>query len=210
MPIHRSLVAVLEPAYAPCPAFQGACVDMRWDPQHGHVPRGFSGAQGTREEIELVLVVAEPGDPYKGESYGPSTYPLYEAPKPWGQSSDQYHRNLRSLLSACWPGLPEAQLRRRVWITESVLCSAATEGGRIASRSAAECSRRYLLPQLTLLSHATVAAFGSKAQSRLKAVGFQNYLRAFALAPPGCNFKGAKESWLQVAHEVRRRRAGRG
>lgn|SRR6266498_643166 len=55
------LIQSLLPAHAPCVHFSGACAEiMRWKPAQGHVPRGFCGATGNLEEVELVLVTAEP------------------------------------------------------------------------------------------------------------------------------------------------------
>lgn len=70
MKLNQSLVELLAPAYAPCAGFSDKCREMRWNPAEGHVPRGFVGAAGSPEEIELVLVCAEPGDPHQGETHG--------------------------------------------------------------------------------------------------------------------------------------------
>jgi hypothetical protein len=59
----------LRDAFAPCPAVGRQCRDARWSPREGHVPRGFLGAIGQLSEVELVLVVAEPGDPLAGEDH---------------------------------------------------------------------------------------------------------------------------------------------
>ena len=61
----KEIIDILLPAYSPCSGFEGACRRMAtWDPQKGHVPRGFVGATSSLEEVEVVLLVAEPGDPY--------------------------------------------------------------------------------------------------------------------------------------------------
>ncbi|MBI5142015.1 MAG: hypothetical protein HZA20_07455 [Nitrospirae bacterium] len=61
----------------------------------------------------------------------------------------------------------------------------------------------HLSKQLELLPHALVVALGGKAQKRLRSIGFTEFLPAFAAAPPGCNFAGAKESWEQIPIELR-------
>jgi len=65
---------LLLPAYAPCTHFGGACKGVaKWDTGKGYAPRGFVGALGSLDEVELVLVAAEPGDPLPGETHeGPS------------------------------------------------------------------------------------------------------------------------------------------
>jgi len=67
MSVPPQLAKILEPAY-PCPEFEARCKSiMRWEPKAGHVPRGYYGAIGNLDEVELILVVAEPGDPHAGE-----------------------------------------------------------------------------------------------------------------------------------------------
>src|SRR5436305_10545868 len=64
------LLKILESAHAPCPNFQGVCGGcMRWKPGVGHVPRAFGGARGGANDVKLVIVNAEPGDPADSESY---------------------------------------------------------------------------------------------------------------------------------------------
>jgi len=198
---------VLLAAYQPCPGFAGACRDMRWNPEAGHVPRGFCGAAGEPAEVELVLVMAEPGDPHDGESH-PSNpeaalASVYDyAYKCYANGKDQYHRNVRTILDLCFPGTSFDEQMRRTWMTESVLCSASKEGASVPKPVAAACRSQYLERQLALFPQAVVVALGGKAAKRLRG---RAYISAFAAAPPGCNFKGARESWEVVAAAVRRR-----
>jgi hypothetical protein len=70
------LAEVLTPLFGPCPAFAGACRGVtRWNPSAGHVPRAFRGAIGMAEDVRLVLVCAEPGDPFPEESYAANATP---------------------------------------------------------------------------------------------------------------------------------------
>ena len=80
------------------------------------------------------------------------------------------------------------------------------QGGSISKHSAMECARRYLLPQLNLLSRALVVALGAKARDRLNAVGYRRFLAVSAVAPPGCNFAGARESWDKIPTALQRTR----
>jgi hypothetical protein len=115
----KSCGRFLLPAYAPCPNFGGACAGVaRWCPGKGHVPRGFLGALGCLDEIELVLVAAEPGNPLEGETYE-GTDPddfldrcAEEAYRDFDQAfrdSDRnkdFHRNIRRwILDKCFPNL---------------------------------------------------------------------------------------------------------
>ncbi len=203
--LNSQLKKILEPAYAPCPGFSDTCFDMRWDPKTGHVPRGFRGATGTIAEIELVLVYAEPGDPQPGETHEGLASAYDFANRSFAAGTDLFHRNVTFILDSCWPELSLEEQLRKVWMTESVLCSAAKEGGHVRGQVAKECGKRYLLKQLELVPDALVVALGNKARNRLVALGFFNFLAVKSVAPPGCNFRGARESWAQIAERLKAR-----
>ncbi len=203
--LNRALEQVLAPAYRPCSGFASPCKEMRWNPNAGHIPRGFAGATGTTEAIELVLVFAEPGDPQPGETHTGLQSAYDYALTAFETGMTLFHRNVRYILDACWPGLSFKQQMKRAWLTESVLCSAVREGGTVRAATARECGRRYLTAQLNLLPNAIVAALGGKAASRLRTAGMTGFLEAAAVAPPGCNFAGARESWEAVARAVHHR-----
>lgn len=209
---HPQLVSLLLQAYAPCPAFSQACQSMTWDPARGHVPRGFCGATGQLEEVELVLVCAEPGDPQDDESHAPdgsafehlrSAYVYaYDCFK---NGKDLFHKNIRRILDSCFPGLSFDYQLRRVWITESVLCSASQEGGPVPVRVGRECRARYLDGQLALFPRATVVALGKKAADRL--AGTPGLIQVDAAAPPRGGTNAARESWKIIAERVQAARA---
>lgn len=207
---HPDLLRILSPAYEPCPGFQGACRAMRWIPADGHVPRGFAGATGSLDEVRLVLVTAEPGDPHMDERYtqGPPSEVLaaaarraYEA---FRTGRDLYHRNLRYLLDGCFPGLPFDQQMRHTWITDAVLCSADREGLAVSRAIELECRSRYLEAQLRLFPSALVVTLGGKARYRLR--DWPGTVTAFSVAPPGSNYSGARPSWDSVIAEFHARR----
>lgn len=200
------LISILSPAYAPCQGFAEECIEMRWRPDAGHVPRGFSGACGNLEEVEVVIVVAEPGDPHRLEKHTGLESAYKYAWQCFENSKDLYHRNFRYFVNLCFPNVTFYEQMKKVWLTESVLCSAPLETGPLRSKGAEYCIERYLLPQLRLFPNAKVVAFGGKAQSRLK--GKVLFHSARALAPPGCNHKGSRESWQQVAEMIRATRRG--
>jgi hypothetical protein len=119
---------------------------------------------------------------------------------------DLFHRNVRRILDLCWPGLPFDLLMRKVWITESVLCSAVASTGPVPRSVCRTCGERYLLRQLEVLSSAVVVALGSKASDRLTALGVTEHVSAWSAAPPGCNRKEAADSWNKIAEAVQLRR----
>ena len=200
---------ILLPAYNPCSGFQGACKGVAtWNPKQGHVPRGFIGAIGSLDEVQLVLLVAEPGDPHGEESYVLDDEPMTQISEyvssVYQTGKDLYHRNLRLLLDLVFPNETLEQQLRKVWITETYLCSAQKEGGSVPRLSERGCSERFLAKQLELFKDRPVIALGRKAQHRAKAYS-PNLIEAYSVAPPGCNFKPARPSWEAAAKEARRR-----
>jgi hypothetical protein len=200
----RELLKILEPAYK-CAEFDLACSEMRWNPVQGHVPRGFYGATGSHDEVELILIFAEPGDPHQSEQHSGLESAYKYAAHGFEHGTDLFHRNVLKILNDCWPSLTFAEKMRKVWLTDSVLCSARTEGGVVTATAALACGNRYLRRQIELFPNALVVAFGSKAKTRLKRLGLDNYESAFAVAPPGCNRKEAAESWRAIVAKVRQR-----
>lgn len=202
--MNKSLAKILKPAYGPCPAFSGPCAEMRWNPDEGHVPRGFLGATGTLSEVELVLVFAEPGDPQESEAHTGLKSAYDFATYAFRTGMDLFHRNVREILSLCWPHLDFGEQLRKVWMTESVLCSAKTEGGAVKAAVWRECGNRYLRKQINFFPNALIVALGSKARTRLHKLGLQGVLSVYAAAPPGCNRPQARESWKRIPAALRR------
>jgi hypothetical protein len=207
------LVAILEPAFQPCRQFQGACADVaRWDLDAGYAPRGFVGAFGTCDDIDLVLVVAEPANPLTGERYttegAPRTLMAQAAATAFEhleQAGSVIHRNMRSILDSCWPGTPLRNQLEHAWITQSHLCSASRPGASVPARSANACARDYLAPQLRLLHNRAIVACGSKAQERMRRMGIA-FLPVRAPGKPGGNQRASRESWQAIPGYVERYR----
>ena len=206
MKLNASLVEILSPAYR-CPEFDGLCAgEMRWLPEAGHVPRGFAGATGLIEEVELILLVAEPGDPRYGEAHEGLRTAYDYAMNSLRTSRDPFHKNVRKILDLCWPGLCFEDQMRKTWLTESVLCSAQKSTGPVTDESSRSCGQRYLLAQLALFPKALLVALGGKARDRLLALEVRNFVSAFAVGRPGCYQAGALPSWEAVALELAKRR----
>jgi hypothetical protein len=203
----QDLIDILLPAFGPCPEIQGNCRDsVRWSPQHGHVPRGFRGATGRLDEIRLVLVCAEPGDPYEDERHDGATaldklrsaYTL----SCWHleKARDTFGLKIQEILNIAFPTLNLAEQMRRTWITESVLCSAASECAPVSPKVERACRSHFLLAQLDCLRRVRpdvrVVALGKKAQNRLR--GVPGVRCASAAAPPEGNKPRARESWVRA------------
>ncbi len=186
---NAALKAIFLPAFAPCDSFGRDCSTMGWDPARGHIPRGFFGATGDLEDVRLVLVCAEPGDPHPSESHsGDSPEEMFRSAYDYAYDcfkagTDLFHRNVRLILNLCFPGTTFDEQMRHAWVTESVLCSARIEGGNVPTVTARACRARYLERQLELLPNAVVVALGAKARDRL--AGYKReVLAATAAAPP--------------------------
>lgn len=198
-------------AYNPCPGFTENCSRMRWNPQEGHVPRGFCGATGELSDVKLILVCAEPGDPHISENHEAdgTANGIFESVYQYSWSSlskgkDLFHINMRKILDFCFPGQILDDQMTKTWITDSVLCSAEIEGGGIPTEAVEECTKRFLKKQISLFPNAIIVALGKKAGNRLRKAGIEKYYKAFAAAPPGCNYKGAKESWKMIANYIKK------
>lgn len=177
---------------------------MRWDPKNGHIPRGFLGATGKLSDVELVLVFAEPGDPQPGD-HQTMDEALAHAYRSFKSGNGVFHQKARAFLDLCWPGLAFDDQLKRIWVTESVLCSAERTTGPVPRQIELECGLRYLKQQLSLFPKALVVALGNKAQSRLKRLGIQQFEKAHAFGLPGCNQKEALPSWVRVAQLLKGR-----
>ena len=205
---HPGLVRVLRGAYR-CPHVRshgGACLESRWHPEAGHVPRGFLGATGALEDVELIMVLAEPGNPQSDladprwkEAYDSSL----DAPAMVRQAAEfvyrcyaerrgPAHRHGRDFLDRRFQGMPFADQLRRVWITEARLCSLDVSGGAGTVEHYRQCGRDYLAPQLALLPQARIVAFGSKAIAAMKR-RHRPSIGAHALTPR--DVKRARRTW---------------
>lgn len=203
------LLDILEPAYSPCPSFFGACEKTAtWRPRLGHVPRGFLGATGSVGDIELVLLIAEPGDPYENSAYDPSraaesfiAQAVDETYQCFDDKKDFFHRNIRSILELYFRDLDFDDQLRRTWITETYLCSAPEEGGSVPAAAEKACGETYLKAQLELLAKRPIIALGDKAKKRVnrlksKIRGLESRLfYASAASPPESNKPRAVASW---------------
>ena len=208
-PLHATLL----PALAPCPNFQGVCRSCKWCPKNGYIPRGFGGGYGTLDQIWLVIVTAEPGDPGSGESYSGTAEEMLNARlylfKKFIQTDAlarngrkaPFHRNLRSILDLCWPGMSLDRQLASTWITNAVLCSARKSGGTVSRKIENACVSTYLKRQLQLLPNAYVLALGGKARERLKR-GDVN-VHGCAQHPSARQNTSPTQSWEKAAKDFR-------
>ena len=187
-----ALLKILEPAYRPCKHFAGACAGACiWDPPRGLVPCAFGGATGSLQEVQLIIVTAEPGDPPDAAGYqGKPEDMLRNSLRIFHDAMENdglerrgrptpFHRNLRRILDTFWPKDPLGAQLRKTWTTNAVLCPAQVSGGKHPYRVEQTCTATYLARQLDLFSGAFVLALGGKARDRMLAAG----LRVDAFGP---------------------------
>ena len=207
---NEQLVSVMLDAYRPCSNFC-TCREAQWNPECGHIPRGFLGATSDPEEVELVMVFSEPGRPHDDERYDRQvgerrllhsavqhTYRCFKSPV------DPFHKNVRWFMSEVFPDRTFDEQLRRVWLTEGRLCSIDNETGQTRDRT---CASRYLVQQIKQFPNATVVAFGGKAKEYVQSIKVA-FIGAYALAPPGANFKPARPSWEAAIKKIQARRGG--
>ena len=208
---------ILLPSYMPCEGFNNTCKGVaKWNPQGGDVPRGFIGATSGLDEVEVVILIAEPGRAYESDPFLAETSRkkyLEQACKytykHFDESHGQFHKNMRSLLSLIFPNMGFEQQLRKVWITETFLCSAPVETGNVPIKAENGCAQRYLAAQLNLLKGRPVIALGGKAQKRVESLKSwvpdlsTRLIKAYSIAPPGANHHPARPSWEAAAVMVR-------
>ena len=204
--MYDRLLEILTPLYAPCPGFSGICKDeMRWNPSIGNIPRGYCGARGQIEDIKLVLVFAEPGDPSRGESYSegpPLSYinQLEQYITFIGENS--FYKSTTYILNSCFPEFRDniEEIMKHVWITESVLCSATRTTGPVSKSIETECAKRYLLKQYHLMRNSFWVAVGRKAERRMRRAGIRvDFVISHPSRPEG-NKPRARKSWQSLGN----------
>lgn len=180
----RALIDVLLPAYLPCANFSGPCAGAcEWKSERGRVPCAFGGANGALEDVRLIIVTAEPGDPpdqagYRGtpEDMVQNSLTIFERAMREGGVERRgrptpFHRNMCRILDCFWPEFDLDGQLRRTWTTNAVLCRAGTTGGAHRKEVEAACAKAYLAPQLALLPHAFRLVLGDKARDRMHRAG---------------------------------------
>ena len=205
---NKELVNILIEAYKPCENF-GICKDAKWNPEEGDIPRGFLGAIGSIEDIEAIFIIAEPSTPQETYSTNISNIDhmkeaVDDAYMRYSSMTSLGHKNLNRIMERIWPEIEFNDHLKKVWITESRLCSVSSP---LASTSVSDrmlCAEKYLLKQLELfdLDKVKIVCFGGKSHETMDRLGV-NYLKAGAIYPPGCNFPKTKKSWDNVINEIK-------
>jgi hypothetical protein len=188
----------------------GICADAVYDPASGHIPRGFSGAEGSLDDVLLVMVFAEPGFPLLGESYSDGVEENLRrllGSQFLKSGENQFHRNITEFLGQVFAKSSkniEEQLTR-VWLTESRNCSLTEEIGNIRKVERLRCASKHLVEQIKLFPNAIVLLAGNKAKQVSALVGNVakfGVVECGAFAPPGCNKFKVRESHQRAVRLV--------
>lgn len=201
---------IISGAITSCPHFCDTCNKVKYDPQTGFMPRGFGGAEGAANEVRLVLVTAEPADPADGEHYSGNADQLFDQQRRVFQENmlgllkrsgraSPFHKNLRRIAELFWPDLDEEVRWRRTWYTNTVLCSAAQSGGRIAAPIEKACVDTYLKKQLDLFKGAYIVVLGGKARDRMTRMGL--HFDTQAQHPSARPNNSRESSWVDAAKQ---------
>jgi hypothetical protein len=201
--VTKLLKKILAGAYKPCPSMKKCRQNgIRYNPKCGLIPRGYTGATGNLNDIELILCLAEPGEPSKGEKYTGTGFRLIDnissrVAKAYRERHKDFHNNVRIVLNYCWPEFKDAldEQLKRTWITEGILCSAKKTTGNVPRVVEKECANCFLRQQLELLPHAFVVALGKKAQRRLEFAGRPADVVVRAAGMPIHDRKKAEAGW---------------
>lgn len=156
-----------------------------WEPARGLVPCAFGGALGSLEEVCLIIVTAEPGDPPDSTGYQGTPQDMVQNSVRIFREAMQnggieragrptpFHRNMRRILDAFWPTDSLDVQLRKTWTTNAVLCPAEVSGGKHLPRVERACAETYLARQLDLFPNAFVLALGGKARQRMQTAGLR-------------------------------------
>ena len=188
----------------------GICADAVYDPASGHIPRGFSGAEGSLDDVLLVVVFAKPGFPLLGESYSGDVEENLRcllSAQFLKSGKNQFHRNITEFLSQVFAKFSkniEEQLTR-VWLTERRNCSLTEEIGNIRKVERLRCASKHFVEQIKLFPNAIVLLAGNKAKQASALVGNVakcGVVECGAFAPTGCNKIEACESHQRAVRLV--------
>lgn len=199
---NKELGLTLGQAYAPCEELHLRCKDMIYDPRHGQIPRGFYGAEGELDEIQLVMILMEPA-----MSDGRPAHNIFDvwkvAKRAYGTEDSLGHRRMREILQKAFPGLEyPKEVMRRVWITESILCSRPSNGIRF--RNAQACITTYLVKQLDLMpDDAIIGAMGVQTYERVSKHAPKYKDRLVRCYAPFGYRGGWAENWDELIERVR-------
>ena len=171
-----------------------------------------SGQPARLKEVEVVMVLAEPGPPKDTKPNSEKYEHSDDDPKAtlervvkfvygcYDEAIGPPHNHVRWFLECRYGRMPFDEQLRRVWITEARLCSIRRKG-KPPMRWHTTCEAEYLHNQLRTLEHASVVAFGGKAHDSLRRLGWPA-IEAIALALPGCNQSGARPSWEDALRKL--------
>jgi hypothetical protein len=202
-----SLIRLLKEAF-PCQNFKKTCRDhMKWIPERGYVPSGFGGANGSLDDVQLVIITAEPSTPLKDDTYAGSPKKMISKELSLfekymrghvADNKSRYFPNLKEILDNFFgPNRSLDDKLKSTWFTTSVKCAAERTGGPVKRNIEIACTDLYLKRELGLLPNAFVLALGGKARDRLKRVGI--YVNAWAHHPSARNPIKREASWQAAA-----------
>ena len=166
----KELQEIFLPAYEPCKHFGDPCARRRWNPIDGHIPRGFTGAFGTLQDVELVIVAWRPAPKVQeDESYTAEVAGNGRVRKPTelmaqackftytciNERREDYHEEIHDVIDSYFGGNDFRQKLRKAFIMQVCLCSKGEPG----DESVRTCNNEYLQKALAILKNNSPCTF---------------------------------------------------
>ena len=178
--------------------------------------RDSGGAIGSIQDVKLVIITAEPGDPPNDANYhGTAMDMLQNSFRVFSEAMERgslnrtrkpspFHRNMLHILEYFFSGQDLKAKLQQTWTTNAVLCTAKYSGGMHLDRVESTCANTYLVPQLALLKHTFVLVLGNKARDRLVSAGL-HYDMVARHPSSRVSYTDKHNSWLSAAELFHRR-----
>jgi len=230
---NKDILNILREVHTPCPHLAKCNADwshkvtnpLLWQPERGFVPCSFFGAFGEPDEVQLVIVIAEPSnnplETFPADAKGPEllTAVTENSYQHVVNGAEPYHQRLRRILELLLGSSSLPEQLRRTWVMSSVLCSIPkplSSTSEVPSGVEARCSSSYLFPALRLFRNAEVVALGTKAYNRLQRLAQRpDAPEALAQVIPAMHpsarpIDNPEQSWRRAAAEFSERLRARG
>lgn len=203
---HRAVLDIQQ-AMLQDSSFREQCLagGLPWAPERGYEPRWYNGP--APEKVRVLFLMAEPSPvgPESGQTGPPITSNLWIEPGTSLGPENYWVENFRKLCSHIWPEGTDSQMNRHVGASCTFWMSLphGKSTTAVPAPLVAYFMREYLQPFLALFPNAVILAAGSKAHHRLAKLDVE-FESCWAFTRPGCNKKGARDSWEKAGLSIRR------
>jgi hypothetical protein len=188
-----------------------------WDFSLGFAPRWFRGDWQYPEKVRLVLLMAEPSTPNRGEFYSTDGEEWFEkvVTRPsdgfWAINQERtFKKRLKWFVQECGFDLNDHISTWSQVVMSNTFWLTLPEKEKFR-RPPRELERyflnTYLRPMLLSFTNATIVGAGDKADKRLNFIKV-SHESIGALSPPGCNFPAVIARQRVIANQIRNSLSG--